>query len=80
MNRVDYRHRMALTGKGGLQLQKAAGVAGGYCAGVERGDELGFAVAEGVGGVGLHEVVDAGGAAANGGFWDFGELEAGNVC
>ncbi len=54
-----------------MKLEEAAGVSGGYDFGVERGDQLRFAVAEGVGGVGLNEIIDACGAAADGGFWDF---------
>lgn len=67
-----YRNRMALPSKRGLELEQAARVAGGNYFGVEWGNELGFAVSEGIGGVRLHQVVDAGGAAADGGFWDFG--------
>lgn len=77
---MDYRRRVALAGQGGLELEQAAGVAGGYYLGVERGDELGFTIAESVGGVGLDEIVDACGAAADGGFWNFGEFNAGDVC
>jgi hypothetical protein len=55
-----------------LELEQAARVAGGDDFGVERGNELGFAIAEGVGGVGLREIVDARGAAADGSLRDFG--------
>lgn len=75
---MDYRRRMALAGEGRLELQEAARIAGGYCVGVERGDELGFAVAEGVCRVWLDKIIDAGGAAADGAFRDFCYLEAGN--
>ena len=76
---VDYWRCLALASEGGLELKETAGVAGGDDFGVERSDELGFAVAEGVGGVRLDEIVNAGGAAADGGFGDFCYLEAGNV-
>jgi hypothetical protein len=45
---------VAETSQGRLELEEAAGVAGGHDIGVERDDEFGFAVAEGVGGVGLY--------------------------
>lgn len=70
----------AKTSQGGLELEEAAGVAGGDDIGVERGDELGFAIAEGIGGFGLDQIVDSGGAAADGVFRDFGEFELGNIC
>jgi hypothetical protein len=51
---MNDRSVTAKTSQGGLELEKAAGVAGGHDIGVERDDEFGFAVAEGVGGVGLY--------------------------
>lgn len=80
LNRMNDRSVAAKTSQGGLELEEAAGVAGGHDIGVERCDELGFAVAEGVGGVGLDQIVDSGGAAADGVFWDFSEFELGNIC
>ena len=60
------------------ELHEAAGVGGDDGVGVG-GEEMGdFAIAELLGGFGLEEIVDAGGAAAEGGFGDFGDLEAGD--
>jgi len=59
-------------------LEEAARIAGGDDVGLERGDELGFVVAEGGGGLRLNEIVDAGRAAADGGFGNFGEFKTGN--
>ena len=70
---------LAEAGEGGLELKKAAGIAGGDDVGVEWRNELGLAVAQGVGGIGLDEVVDSRGAAADGGLGNFRELQLGNV-
>jgi len=60
------------------KLEETAGVGGDDGVGVG-GQEVGyFAVAELLGGFGLEEVVDAGGAAAEGGFGDLGDLKAGD--
>ena len=80
LNRMNDGSVAAKTSQGGLELEKAAGVAGGDDIGVERSDELGFAIAEGVGGVGLDQIVESGGATADGVFWDFSEFELGNIC
>lgn len=62
-----------------LKLEDATGIASGNDVGSEMPNELGFAIAEGLGGVGLNEIVDAGRPAANCGFGNFGELESGNA-
>ena len=63
-----------------LKLEDAAGVAGGDDIGSKMRNEFGFAVAEGIGGVWLHEIVDSRRAATDGGFGNLGELKAGNAC
>jgi hypothetical protein len=47
-------------------LQQAAWISGGDHVGIERRNELGLAVAQFVRRVWLHEIVDTGGAAADG--------------
>jgi len=61
-------------------LEEAAGIASGDDVGLEWGDKLSFAVAEGSGCIGLNEIVNAGGAAADGSFGNFEEVDAGNGC
>ena len=68
-----------LAGESGLELQDAAGIARSDDVGSELRNQLGFAIAKGLGGVGLHEVVDPRGAAADGGLGNFGEFEPGNA-
>lgn len=63
----------------GPKLEDAAGIAGGDNIRFELGNEFGFAGAKGVGGVGLHEIVDSRGATADGGFRDLSKLEARNA-
>jgi len=60
-------------------LEDAAGIAGGDDVCGESGDVVGLASAELCGGFGLYEVVNSGGAAADGGFGNFDEYETGNL-
>jgi len=60
------------------ELQETAGVGGDDGVGVSGEQVLDFPVAELLGGFRLEQVVDAGGAAAEGGFGNFGDLEAGD--
>lgn len=62
-------------GEGGLELENAAGIAGGHNVGTELGNEFGFAIAESFCGAGLHQIVDSGRAAADGSFGDFRKLQ-----
>ena len=50
---MHHRNLVAETGKRRLQLKQATGIAGGNNVGVERSNELRFALAEGVCGVGF---------------------------
>jgi hypothetical protein len=60
------------------ELEETAGVGGDDRFGVS-GEQVGdFAIAELLGGPGLEQVVDAGGATAEGGFGDLGDFEAGD--
>jgi hypothetical protein len=61
-------HRDAVVGFGErrLQLQQAAGISRGYYVCLQRGDEAGFAVAEFGSRFRLDEIIDSGGAAADG--------------
>lgn len=67
------------TSEGGLELENAAGIAGGDNVGSELRDQFGFAIAEGFRGFGLHQVVDSRGAAADCGLGNFRELETGDA-
>jgi len=62
-----------------LQLQEAAGISRGHYVCPQRGDEAGFAVAEFGCRFRLDEIVDSGGAAADGRFGNFEQLRAGNL-
>ena len=66
-------------GKRRLKLEGAAGIAGCDNVGSETRNQLGFAIAEGVSGVGLNEIVDSSGAATDGGFGDLDQLKRGNA-
>lgn len=68
----------ALAGERRLELEQAAGIAGDDDIGIERSDERGFAIAEGVCGGGLDEIVNSRGAATDGGLRNFEKLEAGD--
>ena len=61
-----------------LKLEDAAGISGGDDVGSERRNELGFAIAKRLSGVRLNQVVDSSGTAADGGFGNLDELEAGD--
>ncbi len=76
---MDYRDAMVCFCERRLQLQEAAGISRGHYVCLERGDQAGFAVAEFGGGFGLDEIVDSGGAAADGRFGNFKQLRAGNL-
>lgn len=58
-----------------LKLEGAAGIASGDDISVELRDEPGFAIAQGFSGVWLNEIVNAGGAAADGGFGNFSKFQ-----
>lgn len=62
-----------------LKLEGAAGISSGDEVGSEVRNEFGFAIAKRFGGVGLNEIVDSCGAAADGGFGNLSEFEAGNA-
>jgi len=76
---VHYGRFMMLAGESGLELQDAAGIARSDDVDSEMGNQFGFAIAKGLGGVGLHEIVDARGATADGGFGNFGEFQPGDA-
>jgi len=79
LDHVEGGHGLfAAAAEGAHDLQQAAGVGGDY--GLRLGGEqvADLAVAELLGGLGLEEVVDAGGAAAEGGFGDLGDFELGD--
>lgn len=76
---MGHRNFFAETRERRLQLEDAAGITGGNDIGSEMGNEFGFAIAKGLRCVGLHEVVDSCGTAADGGFGDFGEFESGDA-
>lgn len=78
MNCVDYRRLLTPVRERRLKLKGAAGITSGNNIGSEIGDELGFAIAKRLGGVGLNEIVDSGGAAADGGLGNLDELKPGN--
>ena len=63
----------------GLKLQDAAGIAGGDDVRPKLRHQFGFAIAEGFGGVRLHEIVDSCGTATDRGLGNFNEFEAGNT-
>ena len=63
-----------------LKLEHAARIARRDDVGSQRRNEIGFAVADGVGCIGLNEIVNSRRAAADGGFRDFGELQIWNFC
>ena len=79
MNGVHDGCLLMLAREGGLELQDAAGIAGGDDIGTELGNQFGFAIAKGFGCVRLHQIVDSRGAATDGGFGNFGELDSGNA-
>ena len=79
LNRVDYRCLVMLVRERGLELEDAAGISCGDDVGFQLSNEVRFAIAERFGSVGLHEIVDSCGAAADGGFRNLGELETGNA-
>jgi hypothetical protein len=60
------------------KLHETAGIGGDDGVGLRGEQVLDLAVAELLGGFGLEEVVDAGGAAAEGRFSDLGDLETGD--
>ena len=70
---------LVLAGESGLELQDAAGIAGGDGVDFELRHQLGFAIAEGFCRIRLHEIVDSRGTAADCGFGNFSEFEAGNA-
>ena len=74
MNHVNNRFLLMLARKRRLELEDATGISGGDDIGSELQNEFGFAIAEGLGGVGLHEIVDSCGAAADGGLGDLDQL------
>jgi hypothetical protein len=76
---VEYGDWVRGFAEGGLELENAAGIAGGDYIGVKSGDEVCFAIAEFAGGVGLDEIIDARGAAADRRFGNFKEFEAGDL-
>jgi hypothetical protein len=76
---MRHRHLLMPAGESGLELQDAAGIAGGDHVDFKLRHKLGFAIAEGFGGVGLNEIVNSCGAAADGGFWNFGKFEIRNA-
>src|SRR5215472_17728511 len=63
-----------------LKLQSTTGITCGDDVGIELRNEFRLAIAKGVGRVGLDEIVDSCGAAADGGFGNFGNFERGNAC
>lgn len=79
LNRVDYGRHLTLARERRLKLQSATGISGGDNIRFELRNEFGFAISEGVGHIGLNEIVDSGGAAADGGFGNFGKFDAGNA-
>ena len=62
-----------------LKLEDAAGIAGGDNISLELRNEFGFAGAEGVGGIGLNEIVDSCGAAADGRFGNLRKFKVRNT-
>lgn len=62
-----------------LELEDAAWISGGDDIGSEMRNELGFAIAEGIGGVWLDEIVDSRRAAAEGRFGNLDEFKPGNT-
>ena len=62
-----------------LKLEDAARVSCSDDVSFELRNEFGFAITERFGCVGLHEIVDSRGAAADGGLGDLGEFESGNT-
>src|SRR5215467_3541152 len=80
LDRVDYRCLFMPAGERGLKLKGAAWVAGGNNIGLERRNEFGLAVTEGIGGVRLNKIVDSCRATADGGLGNFRELDSRNAC
>src|ERR1700733_14554006 len=76
MHRVDVEAALA---EAVLDLEEAAGVAGGDDRGAGGGDVVDFALKELVGHLGLDEVVDAGAATTPHGFGERLEVEAGDA-
>ena len=69
---------LALAAEAAHDLEQAAGVGGDDGLGVGREQVADLAVGELIGGFGVEQVVDAGGAAAEAGLFDLGDLEAGD--
>jgi hypothetical protein len=76
---VDHLRLLTPARERRLELEDAAGVSSGNDVNAKMRNEFGLAVAQGFGGVGLHEIVNSGGAAANGGFGYLSKFEAGNA-
>jgi len=68
---MDYGRLLVPASERRLELEDAAWISGGDDVGSETGNKFGLAIAEGVGGVWLNEIVDSGGTAADGGFGNF---------
>ena len=79
MNRVDNRCLLMLARERRLELQDAARVASGDDIGLERRNEVCFAIAESVGRFRLNEIVNPRGATADGRFGNLREFEPRNA-
>src|SRR6267378_8600448 len=79
LNRVHYGSLLAQARQRGLHLEHTSGISRRHHIGVERLNELSLAITQRIGGIWLHEVEDSRGAAADGGFRNFGKLQPGNA-
>ena len=78
MNGVHDWNLLAMTRQCGLHLQNASGISCCHHIGLYWLNELGLAIPKRVGSVGLHEIEDSRGAAADGGFGNLNKLQPGD--